>query len=106
MEVDLEVIALLLGERADQSWHPRGFVEGAQRLVRSSDGRVSLEDDSGRRIADSDYETAPLIGLSFRSRFLLVFTEFESSPMLVAGIIYQLSKENGTRCCNWSSCPP
>ncbi len=43
MEVDLEVIALLLGEPADQSWHPRAFVEGAQRLVRSSDGRVSLE---------------------------------------------------------------
>ena len=33
------------------------------------DGRISLEDDSGRRLADSDYETAPLIGLSFRSRF-------------------------------------
>ena len=43
MEVDLEVIALLLGEPVDQSWHPRGFVEGAQRLVRPSDGRVSLE---------------------------------------------------------------
>lgn len=43
MEANLEVIALLLGEPTDERWHPRGFVEGAQRLVRSSDGRVSLE---------------------------------------------------------------
>ena len=44
MEANLEVIALLLGEPGDERWHPRGIVEGAQRLVRSADGRVSLED--------------------------------------------------------------
>ena len=43
MEGNLEIIALLLGEPADESWQPRGCVEGAQRLVRSPDGQVSLE---------------------------------------------------------------
>jgi len=43
MEANSEIIALLLGEPADQCWHPRGFVEGAQRLVRAPSGQVSLE---------------------------------------------------------------
>jgi hypothetical protein len=44
MGVKREVIALLLGEDDGAGWHPRGFVRGAQRLVRSEDGRVRLED--------------------------------------------------------------
>ncbi|MEH6607876.1 MAG: hypothetical protein V7696_00800 [Halioglobus sp.] len=32
-------------------------------------GRLSLEDEQARRIASSDYETAPVIGFSLRSRF-------------------------------------
>jgi hypothetical protein len=43
LEANVETIALLLGEPSENRWHPRGFVEGAQRLVRSADGQVSLE---------------------------------------------------------------
>ena len=38
-----ETIALLLGEAGGERWKPRGFVAGAQRLVRGEDGRVRLE---------------------------------------------------------------
>lgn len=40
---DGETIALLLGDAGGERWRPRGFVAGAQRLVRGADGRVSLE---------------------------------------------------------------
>ena len=43
MAADSETIALLLGDSGEKNWHPRGFVEGAQRLVRAADGSVSLE---------------------------------------------------------------
>jgi hypothetical protein len=43
MDDTREVIALLLGECADHRWRPRQFVEGAQRLVRGTDGKVTLE---------------------------------------------------------------
>lgn len=43
MDGNLEVIALLLGDSGETRGHPRGFVEGAQRLVRSPDGQVSLQ---------------------------------------------------------------
>ena len=38
-----QTIALLLGEAGGERWQPRGFVAGAQRLVRGADGCVSLE---------------------------------------------------------------
>lgn len=38
-----QTIALLLGEIGGERWQPRGFVAGAQRLVRGADGCVSLE---------------------------------------------------------------
>ena len=38
-----ETIALLLGDGGSQRWQPRSFVAGAQRLVRSEDGTISLE---------------------------------------------------------------
>ncbi len=44
MDDDTETIALLLGSSEDERWHPRDFVEGAQRLVRDADGHVKLED--------------------------------------------------------------
>ncbi len=40
---DHEVIALLLGDDGTGRWRPRAFVEGAQRLIRAANGRVSLE---------------------------------------------------------------
>jgi hypothetical protein len=43
MDANLEVIALVLGETTDRSWHAGELGKGAQRLVRSADGRVSLE---------------------------------------------------------------
>lgn len=42
MDVDDEVIALLLPERVRLGAH-EGYARGAQRLVRSADGRMSLE---------------------------------------------------------------
>jgi hypothetical protein len=42
MDIDDEVIALLLPERARCEVED-GFADGAQRLVRSADGRMSLE---------------------------------------------------------------
>jgi hypothetical protein len=46
MNADSEVIALLLPERVPRETLsvPRGRAAGAQRLVRASDGRISLED--------------------------------------------------------------
>jgi hypothetical protein len=38
-----EVIALVLGEPGDHSWHSGRLGSGAQRLVRRADGRVLLE---------------------------------------------------------------
>lgn len=38
-----ETIALLLGETGGGRWRPRGFVAGAQRLVRTENGGVRLE---------------------------------------------------------------
>ena len=43
MDDDCEIIALLLGESSEHRWHSGEFGKGAQRLVRGSDGRVSLE---------------------------------------------------------------
>jgi hypothetical protein len=43
MSLPSKTIALLLGDGDAQRWQPRAFVEGAQRLVRGPDGRVSLE---------------------------------------------------------------
>ena len=43
MKSGKETIALLLGEAGSSRWQPRGFVAGAQRLVRSEDGTVQLE---------------------------------------------------------------
>lgn len=65
MEANLEVIALLLGEPTDERWHPRRFVEGAQRLVRSPDGRVSLE---AVRSAEEFDETARNTGCFRRGK--------------------------------------
>lgn len=42
MDIDDEVIALLLPERS-RVGPRRGYTQGAQRLIRSSDGRISLE---------------------------------------------------------------
>jgi hypothetical protein len=38
-----EIIALLLGESSERPWRAERFSAGAQRLVRDSSGRVSLE---------------------------------------------------------------
>ena len=38
-----EIIALLLGEAGGERWQPRGFIAGAQRLVRGEDGTIELE---------------------------------------------------------------
>lgn len=43
-DAESEIIALLLGEEGAEHRNPRPFARGAQRLVRSPDGRISLED--------------------------------------------------------------
>jgi hypothetical protein len=43
MKPSRETIALLLGEAGGERWQPRGFVTGAQRLVRADDGTMQLE---------------------------------------------------------------
>ncbi len=43
MDSDSEVIALVLDESDEWRRHPAQYCEGAQCLVRSSDGTVSLE---------------------------------------------------------------
>lgn len=66
MEANLEVIALLLGEKAaERGSRPCGFVEGSQRLVRSPDGRVSLE---AVRSAEEFDETARSTGCFRRGK--------------------------------------
>ena len=42
MNGNVEIIAVVLGE-TNERWHANQLGEGAQRLVRRSDGRVSLE---------------------------------------------------------------
>lgn len=42
MDGNVEIIALVLGE-PNERWHANQLGEGAQRLVRRSDGRVTLE---------------------------------------------------------------
>ena len=51
------------------NYSPWPMTSASLSLGAELNGRISLEDDNGRRLADSDYETAPLIGLSFSSRF-------------------------------------
>ena len=43
MDSNIEVIALVLDESDERRRHPAKYCEGAQCLVRSSDGTVSLE---------------------------------------------------------------
>ena len=43
MNTNAEVIALFLGESTESERHPVVFSDGAQRLVRNSDGTVRLE---------------------------------------------------------------
>lgn len=43
MDANYEVIALLLDEHQARKFRRGDYCEGAQRLVRGSDGRVSLE---------------------------------------------------------------
>lgn len=43
MNRSFEVIALVLGDATDRRWHAGQLGKGAQRLVRTADGRVSLE---------------------------------------------------------------
>jgi hypothetical protein len=43
MDDQAEIIAVLLADGSEQRWHSGEFGKGAQRLVRRSDGRVSLE---------------------------------------------------------------
>ena len=52
-----QTIALLLGEAGGDRWQPRGFVAGAQRLVRRADGRVSLEAIADAREFDATART-------------------------------------------------
>ena len=42
MDANVEIIAVVLGE-ASERWHAHQLGEGAQRLVRRGDGRVTLE---------------------------------------------------------------
>ncbi|HEY5623439.1 MAG TPA: hypothetical protein VIV14_06730 [Gammaproteobacteria bacterium] len=44
MKDDTVTVALLLGEQDDAHWHPKDFVEGAQRIVRDPNGTITLED--------------------------------------------------------------
>lgn len=39
----MEIIALVLGDAAERRWRAGQLGRGAQRLVRSADGRVALE---------------------------------------------------------------
>jgi hypothetical protein len=43
MDGRIEIIALVLGDATDRRWHSGQLGKGAQRLVRTADGRVSLE---------------------------------------------------------------
>ncbi len=43
MQDDNETVALLLGEQDDDRWQPKDFAEGAVRIVRDSDGTITLE---------------------------------------------------------------
>ena len=43
MDDSIEIIALVLGDTTDRRWHAGQLGKGAQRLVRTPDGRVSLE---------------------------------------------------------------
>jgi hypothetical protein len=85
-----EVIALLLGEDDGERWHPRGFVRGAQRLVRSEDGRVSLENVESE---DEFDRTARSTGCFRRGKPIrdplsreVIGYELEEVPMVEAAI--------------------
>jgi hypothetical protein len=43
MDGGVEIIALVLGESSEARWRSGQFAQGAQRLVRRADGRVTLE---------------------------------------------------------------
>ena len=83
-----ETIALLLGEAGGDRWQPRGFIAGAQRLVRSGDGTMQLE-----AIADAEEfdATARTTGCFRRGKPIhdpqtreIIGYEMEDVPMLRA----------------------
>jgi len=83
-----ETIALLLGEAGGERWQPRGFVVGAQRLVRADDGTMQLE-----AIADAEEfdATARTTGCFRRGKPIhdpetreIIGYEMEEVPMLRA----------------------
>lgn len=84
-----ETIALLLGEVGGQPWQPRGFVAGAQRLVRIEDGSVRLEAIASAEEFDA---TARTTGCWRRGRPIrdpatreIIGYELEEVPMLSPG---------------------
>ena len=83
-----ETIALLLGEAGGDRWQPRGFIAGAQRLVRGGDGTMQLE-----AIADAEEfdATARTTGCFRRGKPIhdpqtseVIGYEMEEVPMLRA----------------------
>jgi hypothetical protein len=65
MDGNCEVIALVLDERKGRRHEAENVCEGAQRLVRRSDGRVSLEDIETREEFD---RTARITGCFRRGK--------------------------------------
>jgi hypothetical protein len=81
-----ETIAVLLGDNPEQRWQPRGFIVGAQRLVRSEDGTVRLEAIANAEEFD---ETARTTGCFRRGKPIhdpgtreVIGYEMEEVPML------------------------
>ncbi len=84
-----ETIALLLGNSDDERWHPRDFVDGAQRLVRDVDGNVTLQPiESEEEFETTAAETGcfrrgkPIVDPETRD---VIGYEFEEVPSLKDG---------------------
>jgi hypothetical protein len=57
MDGNFEIIALLLGEAAENRWRAGQFGRGAQRLIRRGDGSVTLEEVESQEEFDRTAKT-------------------------------------------------
>jgi hypothetical protein len=87
MNTNNEVIALLLGEPDARGHKARSYSDGAQRLVRDADGRVTLEEIQSKEDFD---RTARITGCFIRGKAI-------RDPETLEIIGYEMEEVSPTR---------